>query len=119
MDPLVIHILPPLRIQSLVGELPSRVARVRIEPGSEPESGSVSPKQPMASPFAMAGSQCCLCSSLPYAWMANMASDPCTLTSERSPESTASTSAQARPYWVALAPAQPEPSRCKPRTPAA
>ncbi len=61
IDPLVIHILLPVRIQSS----PSRTARVRIEPGSEPESGSVRPKQPISSPAAMPGSQRCLCSSLP------------------------------------------------------
>ncbi len=36
-----------------------------------------------------------------------MASDPCTLTSERMPESPASSSRHARPYAVALVPAQP------------
>ena len=60
-DPLVIHILVPEMTQSS----PSRRARVRIEPGSEPESGSVSPKQPISSPSAMPGSQRCFCSSLP------------------------------------------------------
>ena len=59
--PLVIHILVPLSTQSS----PSRRARVRMEEGSLPESGSVRPKQPMASPAAMAGSHSCFCSSLP------------------------------------------------------
>ena len=49
--PLVIHIFVPLRTQSS----PSRRARVRMRAGSLPESGSVRPKQPMASPAAMAG----------------------------------------------------------------
>ena len=40
-------------------------ARVRIVAGSEPPSGSVRPKQPIASPRAIAGSQRCFCSSLP------------------------------------------------------
>ena len=61
IDPFVIHILVPVRIQSS----PSRRARVRIEPGSEPESGSVRPKQPIALPLAISGSQRCFCSSLP------------------------------------------------------
>ena len=39
--------------------------------------------------------------------MQNIASEPCTETSERSPESTASISAQAMPYCVADAPGQP------------
>ena len=41
--PFVIHIFAPFRIQSE----PSRRACVRIEPGSEPASGSVRPKQPI------------------------------------------------------------------------
>lgn len=57
----MIHILRPLSTQSL----PSRLAYVRIEAGSEPWSGSVSPKHPMTSPEAMRGSQPCFCSSLP------------------------------------------------------
>ena len=49
--PFVIHILAPLRIQSE----PSRRAWVRIVPGSDPASGSVSPKQPITSPVCIAG----------------------------------------------------------------
>ena len=37
--------------------------------------------------------------------MAYIASEPCTLTSDRRPESTASISVQASAYWLALAPA--------------
>ena len=92
-EPLVIHILLPLSTQSP----PSRLALVRMLPGSEPWSGSVRPKQPMASPVAMRGSHSCFCSSLPQRQMANMASEPCTETSERMPESEASSSRQARP----------------------
>src|SRR6201998_4263670 len=73
-DPLVIHILRPLRIRPD----PSRRARVVIEAGSEPASGSVRPKQPSSSPAAMPGSHCCFCSSEPNLQIANMASDPCT-----------------------------------------
>lgn len=58
---LVIHILAPVSTQSS----PSRRARVVIEAGSEPWSGSVRPKQPIASPVAIDGSQRCFCSSLP------------------------------------------------------
>jgi hypothetical protein len=58
---LVIHIFEPLRIQSE----PSRLAVVRIPPGLEPKSGSVSPKQPINSPAAMPGNHCSRCSSLP------------------------------------------------------
>ena len=49
--PLVIHILVPLMIQSE----PSLRALVLIDEGSDPESGSVSPKQPMMSPAAIPG----------------------------------------------------------------
>ena len=92
-EPLVIHILLPCRIQSL----PSRRARVRIEPGSDPASGSVRPKQPRAWPTAIFGSHSCFCSSEPQRWIANIASDPCTETRLRTPLSPASSSMQASP----------------------
>ena len=91
--PLVIHIFRPDKTQSL----PDRDAEVRIDAGSEPASGSVRPKQPRASPAAIRGSHSVLCASDPNFQMANMASEPCTDTSERSPESAASSSRQARP----------------------
>ena len=59
--PLVIHILVPLSTQSL----PSRRARVRMPAGLEPKSGSVRPKQPIASPAASLGSHSFFCSSEP------------------------------------------------------
>ena len=59
--PLVIHCLLPLSTQSS----PSRLATVRMAAGLDPASGSVSPKQPIFSPAAMAGSHSCFCSSLP------------------------------------------------------
>jgi hypothetical protein len=93
-EPLVIHILVPLRIQSPPG---CCLAKVRIELGSEPESGSVSPKQPIASPVAIAGSQRCFWSSDPKAQMGNIARLPCTDTKLRAPESPASSSRQASP----------------------
>jgi hypothetical protein len=96
---------------------PSRLAYVRIAPGSEPWSGSVSPKQPMTSPAAMRGSHVRFCSSLPNRWIAYIASEPCTETSERMPESAASSSRQARPYCTAEAPAHPYPSSDIPRAP--
>ena len=85
--------------------------------GLEPKSGSVSPKQPISSPAAIRGSQACFCSSLPQRQIANMASDPCTETRLRTPESPASSSRQARPYETAFVPAQPYPSRCMPSRP--
>ena len=59
--PFVIHIFVPLSTQSS----PSRRANVRIEPGSLPESGSLRPKHPIASPLVMRGSHSARCSSLP------------------------------------------------------
>src|SRR5262249_50658808 len=99
-EPLVIHILVPLSTQSS----PSRRAYVRMPDGLEPKSGSVSPKQPIASPAAIFGSHSCFWSSEPQRQIANMASEPCTDTRLRSPESAASSSMQARPYAVALVP---------------
>ena len=98
-----IHRLVPVRIQSP----PSRRAKVVMLDGSEPAVGSVRPKQPIASPAAMAGSHCCFCSSEPNLWMADMAREPCTETKVRSPESPASSSAAASPYSTAERPAQP------------
>ena len=93
IPPLVIHILVPLSTQSD----PSRRALVRIDDGSDPESGSVSPKHPMTSPAAMRGSHSSFCSSDPKAQMGNMASEPCTETKLRVPVSPASSSMQASP----------------------
>jgi hypothetical protein len=86
---------------------PCRRATVRMLPGSLPAVGSVSPKQPMSSPFAMPGNQVWRCSSDPNRWIAVIASDPCTLTKVRKPESPASSSIAARPYSTALRPAHP------------
>ena len=91
--PFVIHIFAPLRIQSD----PSRRACVRIEPGSEPASGSVRPKQPMTSPACIAGSHRSFCSSEPYFQIGNIASEPCTETALRTPASPASSSMHVRP----------------------
>ena len=93
MPPLVIHILVPDSSQSL----PSRTALVAMLDGSLPWSGSVSPKQPIASPAAIRGSHSCFCSSEPYFQIGNMHSEPCTETRLRSPESAASISRQATP----------------------
>src|SRR5689334_23393811 len=103
MPPLVIHIFVPDTSQSL----PSLTALVAMLDGSEPESGSVRPKQPIASPAAIRGSHSCFCSSEPQRWIAYIASDPCTDTRLRTPLSPASSSMQASPYAVALAPAHP------------
>ncbi len=92
-EPLVIHIFVPSSTQSS----PSRRARARMPAGLEPKSGSVSPKQPIASPAAICGSHSLLCSSLPKRWSANMANEPCTETRLRMPESAASSSRQASP----------------------
>src|SRR5262249_35068106 len=81
--PFVIHILRPLSTQPL----PSLRARESIPPGLLPASGSVRPKQPIASPFASFGSQRFFCSSDPYSWIGYITSEPCTLAHERTPES--------------------------------
>ena len=103
IEPFVIHIFVPLRIQSD----PSRRAVVLIDPGSEPASGSVSPKQPTASPSCIGGSQRCFCSSVPQRQIANIARDPCTDTRLRMPASPASSSMHVRPYATELAPGRP------------
>jgi hypothetical protein len=82
-------------------------ARVFIEPGSEPLSGSVRPKQPMSSPVAILGRYFCFCSSEPYFQIGHIASEPCTLAKLRRPLSPYSSSWRARPYCTALIPAQP------------
>ena len=69
--------------------------------------GSVSAKLPISSPAAIRGSHSCFCSSEPHLWMAVMASEPCTETNVRIPESPASSSIAARPYSTAERPGQP------------
>src|SRR5437867_1297611 len=53
IEPFVIHRFVPDRTQPE----PSRRARVSMPPGSEPWSGSVSPKQPITRPAAIPGRQ--------------------------------------------------------------
>jgi hypothetical protein len=57
----VIHILVPVSRNAPL----TFSAFVRIEPGSEPESGSVKPKQPIQSPFASLGRYFLFWASLP------------------------------------------------------
>ncbi len=99
----MIHILVPESTQSS----PLSRALVRMLAGSEPKSGSVRPKQPIARPAAISGSHCRFCSSEPNAWIARIASEPWTETKLRSPESAASSSMQATPYATAVEPVQP------------
>ena len=93
IPPLVIQSLSPFSTQSD----PRRRAVVRMPPGSEPKSGSVSPKQPIASPRAIRGSHSCFCSSDPYSRIGNITSEPWAETKLRKPESPASSSRQASP----------------------
>src|SRR5215475_4843005 len=83
---LVIHILAP------VSRNPPWTfsARVTIEPGSEPWSGSVSPKQPTISPLASLGRYLRRCASDPYLKTGCITRDDCTDMAERKPESTRS-----------------------------
>src|SRR5690606_22066164 len=92
-EPLVIHIFEPLSTQSL----PSRRALVRIDAGSEPESASVRPQQPITGPAAMRGGHSWYGSSDPHFQIGNIAGAPCTETKDLMPESPASSSMQARP----------------------
>ena len=57
IEPLVIHVFEPLRIQSL----PSRTAFVTIPPGLEPKLASVKPKQPINFPEPSPGNHFCFC----------------------------------------------------------
>src|SRR5215210_7043605 len=93
MEPIPIQRFDPLSTQSD----PSRLARVFMLEGSLPAEGSVRPKQPMASPFAILGSHSSLCSSEPNLWIADIVREPCTETKVRRPESPASSSMHASP----------------------
>ena len=89
----VIHILVPLRIQ----RSPFFSARVAIPPGFDPKSGSVSPKQPIISPFCSLGSQRSFWASLPKAWMGYITRALWTEAKLRTPESPRSSSCMHRP----------------------
>src|ERR1700733_14344078 len=92
-DPLVIHIFEPDRTHWF----PLWMALVVMLDGSLPWSGSVSPKQPIASPAAIRGSHSSFCSADPYFQIGNMAREPWTETRLRRPESAASSSRHATP----------------------
>ena len=99
---LVIHIFEPLRIY------PSRTgsALVRIDPGSDPPSDSVRPKQPINSPLASLGKNLIFCSSEPNASIGYITKELCTDIIDLYPLSTRSTSRATKPYitWLALIP---------------
>ena len=57
----MIHIFSPFNMYPS----PTRRARVRMPPGFEPKSGSVSPKHPSFSPLASLGSHSSFCCGLP------------------------------------------------------
>ena len=92
-EPFVIHIFAPFKTHSS----PSRTARVSIPPGFDPKSGSVSPKQPIASPVARRGSHASRCSSDPKAKIGYITSAPCTEAKDLSPESPRSSSCMMSP----------------------
>ncbi len=54
-----------------------------MPPGSEPWSGSVRPKLPIACPAASFGRYCCLCASLPKTWIGSITNELCTLIIDR------------------------------------
>ena len=91
-NPLVAQRLWPVMRQTA----PSCTARVVIEPGSLPESGSVSAKQPSASPRCKGVSHFC-CSGEPKFASGHITSELCTLAHERKPESARSSSCMRRP----------------------
>src|SRR5260370_37428748 len=93
IDPLVIHILEPDRIQSE----PSRLARVFMLDGALPWSGSVRPKQPTACPAAIRGSHSFFWSSEPYFQIRNIANDAWTHPRLPRPEAAAPLSRQGPP----------------------
>jgi len=78
--------------------VPSFFARVRIPPGFDPKSGSVSPKHPSFSPFANCGSHLSFCSSLPNAYIGYITRADWTLTNDRKPLSPRSNSCVTSPY---------------------
>ena len=71
---LLIQVLEPFSTNPPSTDL----ARVRIEPGSEPPSGSVRPKQPTNSPLRSLGRYLSFCASDPKAWMGYITSEDCT-----------------------------------------
>ena len=81
--PIEIHILFPLMVQ------PESVflARVRRLAASDPVSGSVSAKQPSASPEQSLGSHSCFCSSVPHCSIEPQTSEVWTETTVRAEES--------------------------------
>ena len=87
------HWLPRMH----AGEVIGCFGLTEPDAGSDPASGSVRPKQPIASPSCIGASQRCFCSSDPQRQIANIASDPCTETRLRIPESPASSSRHASP----------------------
>ena len=103
IEPLVIHILEPLIIQSS----PSCLAWVFMFMGSDPPWDSVNPKHPIASAFASLGNQWSFCSSLPYLKMGNITRLLCTEAKLLSPLSPRSNSLQIKPKLMAFMPAHP------------
>ena len=61
----------------------TRFARERIDAGSDPASGSVSPKQPTHSPLRSLGRYFCRCASEPKSQIGYITSDDCTENAER------------------------------------
>ena len=72
-------------------------ARVFRLEASEPVSGSVSPKQPSASPEHSCGSHCCFCSSVPQRTIEEHTSEVTTDTTVRIAESPRPISSTIRP----------------------
>ena len=89
--------LPPMHTGEVVGCFGLTEPDAGSDPGSDPASGSVRPKQPTTSPVCIGGSQRSFCSSDPHFQIGNIASDPCTDTALRTPASPASSSRHVSP----------------------
>ncbi len=85
-----------------------RRAVVRMPAGFEPKSGSVRPKQPIASPRLQPGQPALLLLLRPdRCRIGYITSAPCTHTKLRRPESPRSSSCMISPYSTLFMPAQP------------
>ena len=91
----------PIEIHILLPEIDQPesvfVARVRRLAASEPVSGSVSAKQPSASPEQSRGSHSRFCSSVPHCSIEPQTSEVCTETTVRAEESARPTCSTIRP----------------------
>src|SRR5262245_30002008 len=101
--PFVIHCFEPVIDQPS----PSAAAAVLSDPASEPASGSVSAKAPIASPHASGGTNRLRCSSMPKPRIGRVTALVCTATVTPTPASARESSSRTRMYERKSAPAPP------------